>query len=182
MQFHHDAVQFRFDCRCTHTSEEIQEKGHHGYGIVCDTQSPNGTLLAVQDTNAAAQKQRSDHKAKSSVDMQYRKQEGRNQDRIKAGVFAFENADQALMYDALGEDLLQQNGQGIQFHSQSELKIKERLSLREKGRSAHDQNGLGGDHGQTGSQGKGCIDQHRFADIPKGETKVRNRQIGFPND
>ena len=98
MQFHHDAVQFRFDCRCTHTSEEIQEKGHHGYGIVCDTQSPNGTLLAVQDTNAAAQKQRSDHKAKSSVDMQYRKQEGRNQDRIKAGVFAFENADQALMY------------------------------------------------------------------------------------
>ena len=54
-----------------------------------DAQSPNRSLLAVQDTNAAAQKQRADHKSKSSVDMQCREQDGRKQYRMNVGILAF---------------------------------------------------------------------------------------------
>ena len=78
-----------------------------------DAQSPNRSLLAVQDTNAAAQKQRADHKSKSSVDMQSRKQNRRKQDRVDVGIFTFQNSQQALMNDTLRKKLLQQDGQGI---------------------------------------------------------------------
>ena len=53
-----------------------------------DAQPPNRALLAVQNTNAAAKKKWADHKSKASVDMQYRKEDGRKQYRMNVGILA----------------------------------------------------------------------------------------------
>ena len=74
---------------------------------MCDTQSPNCALLAVQATDPTAKEQRTDHKSKSSVDMQYCEQNGRKQYGMHTRIFTFENSQQTLMNDTLGEYLLQ---------------------------------------------------------------------------
>ena len=116
------------------------------------------------------------------MDVQHRKQYGRKQNCVNMRIFALKNSHQAFVNDALGEDLLQQNRYGIQFHSQSETKIKERLSLREEFGSAQNQNCLGDNHNQTSNQRKDDIGLHRSSDIPKGKTNVRSPQIRFPGD